>query len=191
MTYAAATRSAWTGPVLATDVHPQAEPTYRLEPTHNQRTTALVDALLLLRVERKWRALNRRNSHNACPEITRYRTAVRVLEADLLRAITSADECPAGASEATDVDPERTALLDDRAMAWRLARDLGFTLPRPSRPLLVKLRSERDFLANYLAGCRLLSLDERLEIAAAVDRLTVAVELLERAEHVGAAQCPC
>ena len=167
---------------MATDVHPQAEPTYRLEPTHNQRTTALVDALLLLRIERKWRALNRRDAHNACPEITRYRTAARVLEADILRAITSADECPEGASEATGVDPERTALLDDRAMAWRLARDLGFTLPRPSRTLPVKLRSERDFLANYVAGCRLLSDDERLEIQAAIDRLTVAVELLDRAE---------
>ena len=137
----------------------QPEPTYRLEPTHNQRTTALVDALLLLRVERKWRALNRRDAHDACPEITRYRNAIRVLEADLLRAIISADECPAGASEATGVDPERTALLDDRAMAWRLARDLGFTLPRPSRPLLVKLRSERDFLATYAAGCRALSVE--------------------------------
>jgi hypothetical protein len=179
MTYAARTCFAWSGPVLGA-AHAQTDPNVRTEPTHNQRTTALVDALLLLRVERKWRALNRRDAHDACPEITRYRTAVRVLEADLLRAITSADECPEGASEATGVDPERTALLDDRAMAWRLARDLGFTLPRPSRPLLVKLRSERDFLANYLAGCRLLSLDERLEIAAAVDRLTVAVELLER-----------
>jgi hypothetical protein len=182
MTYDAATRSPWTGPVLATAVHQTGGPRRRPEPTHNQRTTALVDALLLLRVERKWRALTRRDSHNACPEITRYRTAIRVLEADLLRAIVSGDECPAGASEANGVDPERTALLDDRAMAWRLSRDLGFTLPRPSRPLLVKLRSERDFLANYVAGCRLLSDDERLEIQAAIDRLTVAVELLDRAE---------
>src|ERR1035441_8630201 len=170
MTCTAATRSAWAGPVLATAVHSQNGRSARPAPTTNQRTTALVDALLLLRVERKWRALNRRDSHNACPEITRYRNAIRVLEADLLRAITSADECPAGASEAKGADPEATALLDDRAMAWRLARDLGFTLPRPSRPLLVKLRSERDFLANYVAGCRLLSDDERLEIQAAIDR---------------------
>jgi hypothetical protein len=187
MSYAAATRSAWAAPVFA-DVHAPTEPTYRLEPTHNQRTTALVDALLLLRVERKWRALNRRDAHDACPEMTRYRNAVRVLEVDLLRAIVTADECPAGASEANGGDPERTALLDDRAMAWRLARDLGFTLPRPSRPLLVKLRSERDFLATYVAGCRLLSSNDRLEITAAVDRLTVAVELLERAALAGA---PC
>jgi hypothetical protein len=181
MTYAARTCFAWSGPVLGAE-HAQTDPSVRTEPTHNQRTTALVDALLLLRVERKWRALNRRDAHNACPEITRYRTAARVLEADILRAITSADECPEGASEATGVDPERTALLDDRAMAWRLARDLGFTLPRPSRPLAVKLRSERDLLAIYVAGCRALSANERLEYEAAVDRLTVAVDLLDRAE---------
>ena len=73
---------------------------------------------------------------------------------------------------------ELPALIADRALAWRLASECSFDLPRPDRSLSCKLKNERDFLASVLRHSRILGRSER-RIAAAVGRIHVALVLAQ------------